>query len=141
MNFKTSGYGGRTVREVVRIITNDFTQPGLSVAIAGHVEKFAEISPERARLMGKVGESISTQITITPRKDYPFRITHTTAESDEHFTFILEERNEEDHVTYVLRLVNTKDDPGMYAGRIILETDSPVKPKIMINVLGRVTPR
>jgi len=141
VKFSTGGYGGKEVKEVVKIRTNDLTKPGLSVVVKGFVENFAEISPVRARLMGKAGEPVSTQITITPRIGYPFTITNTRTQPDSmDYTYRLDKQKQDDQIIYVLSITNTKKEPGMYTGRVILETDSAVKPRIIINVMGMISP-
>ena len=139
VKFSTGGYGGKEVKEVVKIRTNDITKPGLSVVVKGFVEKFAEISPVRASLRGKAGEPVSAQITITPRKEYPFTIKSTRAQPENrNYTYRLDEQKKDDQTIYVLNITNVKKEPGRYAGRAILETDSTVKPRIIINVTGRI---
>lgn len=126
------------IRESVRIITNDEMQPGLSVTVTGHVEKFAAIEPERVRLIGKIGEPVMTAVKIVPRDDHPFRIENVQAMIGKYIDLRLEEQKSGKRSTYVLMVGNTKNDPGQYNDRIILKTGSAICPELQISVYGRI---
>lgn len=134
----TQGYGGEVIRETVRIITNDEAQPGLSVTVTGPVEMFAGIEPERVRLFGRVGEPIEAAVNILPRDGYPFRIESVRAMIGRHIELHLEEERIKERRSYLLTVKNTKTDAGQYHDRIILETDSPISPKLQISVYARI---
>lgn len=134
----TQGYGGEVIRETVRIITNDEAQPGLSVTVTGPVEKFAGIDPERVRLAGRVGEHIEAAVKIIPRDEYPFRIENVRAMIWKYIELHLEENKTGERRAYLLTVRNTMKNAGQYSDRIILETDSPICPKLQISVYARI---
>ncbi len=134
----TQGYGGEVIRETVRIIANDEARPGLSVTVTGPVEKFAGIEPERVRLAGRVGETTEAAVNILPRDGYSFRIENVRAMIGKYIELQLEERKEGERRTYLLKVRNTKPDAGQYTDRIILETNSPIRPKLQISVFARI---
>jgi hypothetical protein len=134
----TQGYGGEVIRETVRIITNDETQPGLSVTVTGAVEKFAGIEPERVRLAGRVGQPVEAIVKIVPRDEYPFKIENARAMIGKYIERHLEEKKIGERRAYLLTVRNTKTDAGQYSDRIILETDSPIRPKLQVSVYARI---
>jgi hypothetical protein len=68
VKFNTAGYGGKKIRESVRIQTNDPNRPWLGVVVTGMVEKFAEIRPERITLSGSAGQAAFCRSGDHPQK-------------------------------------------------------------------------
>lgn len=135
----TQGYGGRVIRESVRIITNDEMQPGLDVIVTGRVEKFAEIEPKVVRLIGKVGETMMATVKILPNAKFPFKINNFRATHGKYIDLNLEEQRTGNQVVYLLTVRNTKTDTGRYDDRVILVTDSNVRSTILIPVFVRIS--
>jgi len=138
VKFSTRGYGGRDIKETVRILTNDAQQPGLSVTIRGRVEEFAQIRPNRAMLMGKAGTPIEKGIQIIPREQFPFKITKYGARNGRFIGLDLEEKQSSGKTIYILTVENRKSEKGRYHDQILLETDHPKMPVIRIPVLGTI---
>jgi hypothetical protein len=108
------------------------------VAVTGMVEKFAEITPERITLTGLTGQSLFVEVEIIPRKEYPFVIRNLNAASGRFFTYKMEEKNTGKQNSYIIRVENTRTEKGRYADIIFVHTDSPVRPKITIPVIGMI---
>jgi len=138
VKFSTRGYGGRDIKETVRIQTNDEQKPGLSVTIKGRVEEFAQIRPNRAMLIGKAGSPIEKGIQIIPREEFPFKITKVGARTGKFIGLNLEEKQSSGKTIYILKVENRKTEKGRYYDRILLETDHPKMPVIRIPVMGMI---
>jgi hypothetical protein len=134
--FHTEGYGGRKVREGVRIQTNDPNRPWLGVVVTGMVEKFAEIIPERIKLAGPANQKLFAEVEIIPRQDYPFTIREVKALSGRFFTYKTEERNINNQKRYIILVENTRTERGRYADTLVVQTDSTIRPEIKIHVIG-----
>ena len=125
-----------TIRERVRIQTDDPDRPWIEVAVAGMVEKFADIRPERVRLAGPAGTLAAVELEIIPRADYPFTISRITARRGEFITYELTQRCSDGLMRCTIRIENTRQDPGRYVDTLYLQTDSPLRPTIPIVVTG-----
>ena len=99
---------------------------------------FAHLKPAFARLVGAVGTDIQKTITITREKDYPFKILKVKARKGKDIAFDLKEFSKDDGDGYILTVQNRKTATGRYADRLILTTDSSVKPTITVPVYGQI---
>jgi len=131
----TKGYGGRKLREIVRIQTDDPEKPLLQVLISGQVEKFADIQPERVYLSGSHRQPLSVEVIIIPRKEYPFNIKSVKARDG---SFIKYELKEQFSDRCVIKVENARSASVRYSDILVIGTDSPVRPEIFIRVDGRI---
>ena len=134
----TKGFGGRNITETVWIYTNDRKNPQLQIRVTGTVEKFADIAPTRAMMVGAVGTPLKTQIRIVPQQKYPFKILGTRAGDGRFITFRMEEQKDSEKSMYVLTIENTAQQKGRYSDVIYMDTDSKIRPVIEIPVLGNI---
>jgi hypothetical protein len=107
--------------------------------MTGPVEIFADIHPDRISLIGKAGSPLSGQVAIVPRADLPFSITRVTVRSGAHIRYRLDTLEKDGRTGYRLLVENTKPDKGRYVDTVTLETDSPIRPKISIPVIGNIS--
>ncbi len=135
----TKGFGDRTITETVNIYTNDKARPRLNVVVTGFVEKYADIRPPRARLIGEVGTTVESSISIVPKPKYPFKITETKARDGNFINFDLEKDKDTD--SYTLTVRNTKTETGRYSDLIYLYPDNKLYPPIKIYVIGNIRGR
>jgi len=126
------------IREDVRVKTNAPDTADLLVTVTGVVEKFAEIRPERVRLMGPGDRPLKVHVEIIPRKEYPFRIRSIEAKKGTFIKYELIETCNAERNRCVIRIENTKKDKGRYLDAIYVKTDSPVHPEIPIYVTGLI---
>lgn len=138
MKLATGGYGGKKIKEDVRVYTNDARQPGLFLTITGFVEKFAEIRPERVRLFGRVGQPLVVEVEIIPRKEYPFTIQGIEAKEGKFIKFDLRQTCDRGRDRCVIRIENTKGEKGRYLDVLYVKTDSPLRPLIPIYITGMI---
>jgi hypothetical protein len=136
LKFNTNGYGGRRTRDSARIKANDANRSWLDVSVTGLVEKFVDINPPRANFRGPVGTFMKARIVIMPKEKYPFKITGSRARQGKYFKFELSEQMQAGELQYVLVVENIRQKKGRYADVIYLDTDSKIRPRIQVQVLG-----
>lgn len=110
----------------------------MSIEIAGNVEAFANVTPNKLILRGNAGEPIIGTVTITPDSKYPFKVLETKSKNGTDIQAKIEEKQENDITTYIVTVENLKKDPGRYYDVVTLKTNSPVKPEIQISVYGQI---
>ncbi len=110
----------------------------MSIEIAGNVEVFANITPNKLILRGNAGEPIIGTVTITPDSKYPFKVLETKPKNGTDIQAKIEEKQENDKTNYIITVENLKKDPGRYYDVVTLKTSSPVKPEIQISVYGQI---
>jgi hypothetical protein len=118
--------------------TNAAKQPNVSIEIAGNVEVFANITPNKLILRGNAGEPIIGTVTITPDSKYPFKVLETKPKNGTDIQARIDEKQENDTTKYIITVENLKKDPGRYYDVVTLKTNSPVKPEIQISVYGQI---
>jgi hypothetical protein len=138
VTFNTDGYSEKPLFQTVDIFTNDPANPKLQVSVQGAVEKFADITPQKVRLSGKLNNPITSEVRIIPLPKYPFKILKHEAKEGLYLTYKLEEKSENGTTFYQINIENTKKDPGFYKDVILLKTDSAVRPEIQIPVTGNI---
>lgn len=122
----------------MHIETNDPSQPSLSLSVTGFVEKFAEINPERVRMVGPAGSLLFAEVRIVPRKEYPFTVGEVTVKNGTHIKYSVIRRCTDDDKRCVIRLENTRVEKGGYADVLYVSTDSSLRPTIPIYITGMI---
>lgn len=134
----TTGWGGKKMAKTSHVLSNDPVNPKLDLVITGLVETFADIQPAGIlRLLAKVGEPVQKKILITPSEKYPFKILKARALKGQYITLELIPQHPESK-GYTLVVTNTRKDRGRYGDTVVLETDSPIKPKMEIRIYGDI---
>lgn len=134
----TNGYGGSLLKKSITVETSDAKQPNVTIEIAGNVEKFANITPNKLILRGNAGEPIIGSVTVSPDPKYPFKILETKSKNGTDIQARIEEKHENNVTAYIVTVENLKKEPGRYYDVITLKTNSPVKPEIQLSVYGQV---
>lgn len=106
--------------------------------MAGMVEPFASITPERVVLAGQSDEVIEKAVTIQGTAKYPFSIRKARARRGSDISFTITGNGEPCCRKYLLQVVNVRARPGRYADTIILETDSAIQPALSVAVIGNI---
>lgn len=132
----TRGYGGKTFGKTITVTTNDPDQPKINLTFKGQVARFAKIDPRGINLRGTVGEALQAETTITPEPGYPFKITEMVLKDglSDNIDANLDRRDGK----YRVVVKNRLNKAGGYRGRIILKTDSSLRPELAIFVSGRI---
>jgi hypothetical protein len=134
----TNGFGGTLLKKSITVETSDPKQPSATIEIAGNVEKFATITPNKLILRGNAGEPINGSVTVSPDPKYPFKILETKSKNGTDIQARIEEKHENNVTTYIVTVENLKKDPGRYYDVITLKTNSPIKPEIQLSVYGQI---
>ena len=140
MEVNTRGYGGRWIEEGVVVYTNDPELPEFDLTMAGQVERFAEITPDRLVLAGYVGETMRQTVTIRTKETHPFRITDMRHRHVENLKIKLDRTDKGCCTEYVLTVENVSKTPGRYVDQIQLQTDSDINPEIRLIVTVFIRP-
>jgi hypothetical protein len=120
-------------------MTTDPKKPVTQLTIRGSVKNFATITPNNVRLYGKVGEPVKETVRIVPEDSFPFKILETKAQIGRDIRYQLTSEKQTPGGPYLLTVENLKQETGRYYDTIFLVTDSRVKPKISIQVYGKIS--
>jgi hypothetical protein len=134
----TDGDGGRPVHVAIGVQTDDPVRADLKLMLTGQIEKVAGIEPETICLEGPAGEPLTRDILIRPMRKYPFKILSVTAAKGDYLTFHLAEEHEADHHRYRLQVHLVKPQKGRFFDRIVIATDSPYRPEIVIGLYVKI---
>lgn len=78
-------------------------------------------------------------VTITPKKEYPFKIVAVETKKSGNISAKLEAINSTVPTTYELTVTNLKPNKGRYVESVTLKTDSPLRSEIKIRVYGQIS--
>jgi hypothetical protein len=107
------------------------------MVVRGKVEKFARLSPRRLRLTGLAGEEIGGTVEVQPEGTHDFKILSARAYRGDNIQVQLDPPPAKDK-PYQLKVKNTRTTPGRYFDRVILQTDSKLRPEIKVSVYGNI---
>lgn len=110
----------------------------IELSVAGTVKRVVTVVPQHVRLRGPAGTKVRQTVSIVPEKEFPFKILKTSARNGRNIRYRLREERNGSRVSYLLTVENLKTEQGRYYDRIELTTDSEYKPRIHINVHGRI---
>ena len=134
----TKGYGGRTLKKHIYIITDDKKNSKLKLTFTGEVESFALITPKKIKLRGSLDKPVTASVKIIPKKKYPFKIISTRLKKEGCIKYDLKKINSSNGHEYLLTVENIKKKKGRYFNVIYLTTDSKIKHEIKISVYGDI---
>lgn len=134
----TKGYGGRTLRQTAKVISDDPEKSEFQIVVTGKVDRFVTIRPSRVRLSGQVGSLIKEKVAIVPEAKYPFKLQEVKAEKGEYIKYSLNQVQTPNGLEYELDVINQKDAVGRYMDTLVLTTDSKVMPELRIVVYGNI---
>ena len=134
----TAGYAGKKITEQAKIYTNDKERSLLIVTLTGYVEHFAIISPKWIRLVGPLGKTLKTRVTIKKSPEYPFKVVGMRAMKGKFIHYTLKELKDSSQPGYELTVESTKKTKGRFVDTIYLKTDSDIRPEISIMVMGNI---
>jgi hypothetical protein len=132
----TRGYGGHVFEKTITVNTDDPLSPQLRLKLKGPVGLFARIEPTRIVLRGEIGTSLNAQATITPNPQHPFRIMEIV--TDDRLADKIEVRMDQHGAQYLITVRNRLTTPGQYRGRIVIKTDSSLRPQLTLFINGQV---
>ncbi|MDL2321120.1 hypothetical protein LJC47_02060 [Desulfosarcina sp. OttesenSCG-928-B08] len=127
------------LRKNAEVYTNDPDRKKILLTLSGNVLQFAIISSTQVQLTGTIGTPVRGIVSISENEGFPFRIVDVRAEKGENIAFDLKPVKGSGPHSYQLTIENTSTTAGRYADKLILTTDSPVKPTLTIWVYGQIT--
>jgi len=133
---KTDGEAGKKLNKHTTVYTNDPNKATIELTLTGEIISAADVKPKIARLLGKAGDTIQTDITITPPAINKFDITDVRVKDGTNIRFKMEKKIKSDPHQFILHISNIKPDPGRYFDKITLTTTSALSPEISIRVFG-----
>ncbi len=110
----------------------------MGLSISGDVKRFATISPSRVQLTGPSDQPVTQTVTILTEPDYPFTIKAVRTRRDGDIEVRLETVKKDGRDSYMVTISNQRHDKSRYYNSVILETDSPIQPEIVIGVYGNI---
>ncbi len=122
---------------MVKVDTNDPQRPKLELSVSGEVREFASVLPRYVTLRGKAGTEVGEIITILPI--HPFTVRGVRAQDGKRIPVKVNEKITGGRKSYVVTVENIMNQPGQYADTVVVETDSKVKPEIIIGVWGVIS--
>ncbi len=81
---------------------------------------------------------MSVTVRIVPRPEHPFKIKSIRALRGEHIRFALKPLVDGSQPSYELTISSTRQEPGRIVDAVSLETDSPIRPQIQVQVFGEI---
>ncbi len=126
------------MKKKITVFTNDPKHPQLLLSVAGAVDIFADIKPERIILRGQRDQVMRKELVVTPRADYPFEVTEVSAKNGVNIRYELRKEDTPQGKAYIILVENTKTTPGKYYDTLLISTDSKIKPKIPVHVYGTI---
>ena len=133
---KTDGYGGRTLKKKIKVLTDDIDTPTVYLTIQGVVEKVVDITPKSIVFQGDSGKAIEKTITIIPAPKYPLNILSLKFKTGKYLTGTFEKTQINEKPAFKVIVKTKKEAVGNFYDKVILKTDSTVKP--IINVWVKV---
>ncbi|MFZ2921948.1 MAG: DUF1573 domain-containing protein [Desulfosalsimonadaceae bacterium] len=136
ISIDTNGYGGKEFERVIMVSTNEPNNSMLKLMMHGQISLFADISPKSLILKGQTGEKVQATSIITPYKEYPFSITGVVLDEalKEQVSIDIDREDEK----FIVTATNKIKSPGQYLGKMIIKTDSSVKPEIKMFIKGTI---
>lgn len=136
----TQGYGGQDLAKVVTIESNDPQRPETALKVSGKVENFASIKPDRVQLNGTAGSQVSSSVVVTPRPEYPFKVTSVQLQRGGDVRISIEPKaGQPGKPEYVVTLDNLRKEPGRYYDNLLIRTDSKVSSELRVAIYGNIS--
>ncbi|MBU0463255.1 MAG: hypothetical protein KKE12_06550 [Proteobacteria bacterium] len=133
MSFKTDGYGGKTMKKVILVKTDDPVRKEFNLVVTGPVEKIVDINPESVYLNGNPGDTLEAVVNITPSEKYPFSILGMETRGNARIETSLIE-SMDDKKSWQVKIKSTSDKVQNLYDVLTLKTDSQYKSTLTIRV-------
>lgn len=139
MVVNTTNKGGHVLTKNFRVFTNDPNQQTTRLVVTGKVEAYVEVSPNRVRIVGNVGDKASQEVHITPQNGHLFTIKEIKANRGDNIRLDLKPLGKEPpEKGYLLTVISTRKEKGRFGDLIIVKTNLSGKSTINIPVSGQI---
>jgi hypothetical protein len=131
----TKGIAG-SVNKHVTVFSNDPDHPQISLAVRGQIKYYVSLNPRVINFWGTPDRKLLRKVEIIPAKEVKLQIkkVRSTISNEVKHTLNIGEKEGE----YFLTVENIRTIPGRYRGNIILETNLPEKPELVLKVYGNI---
>ncbi len=141
IHLSTKNKGGQTLSKTIKVRSNDPAKAVIPLSIKGAVTKFADISTSRISFRGPVGKNMERKLTITPKKEYPFKIKSIKVKNKNKLDVVWKEVKTESGsgVKYELIVKNIQTNAGSCKNVISINIDSKLKQQLVVRVGGHLS--
>ena len=138
IKLRTDGYGGRALKKRIKVFTDDPDTPTAYLTIQGFVEKVVDIIPRTLVFQGNSGEVMEKTITIIPTEKYPLNILELNFKTGQYLTCELKKTQINGKQGFKIIVRIKKDAKGNFYDKLLIKTDSRIKPFITVWVKVRL---
>ncbi len=114
------------------MFTDDPDTPTAYLTIQGFVEKVVDITPRTLVFQGNSGEVMEKTITIIPTEKYPLNILELNFKTGQYLTCELKKTQINGKQGFKIIVRIKKDAKGNFYDKLLIKTDSRVKPFITV---------
>ncbi len=141
IHLKTKNKGGQTLSKTIKVRSNDPAKAVFPLSIKGTVKKFADISTSYISFRGYLGKDMERTLTITPKKEYPFKIKSVKVKDKNKLDVVWKEIKTDSGtgVKYELLVKNLQTDAGSCRNVISINIDSKLKQQLVVRVGGHLS--
>jgi hypothetical protein len=108
----------------------------VQLGVVGNVLEFMRVSRRYVRFNGKAGEKLSEQVDILPV--HSFRITKVTAEPGKNIRVKYAAESQDNQTFYRVIVENKAKTATSYLEKVVIRTDSDIRPEFIIPVHGAI---
>jgi len=102
------------------------------------VEKFVTITPKTINITGTTGQVYSGKTEIIPEEKYPFKVTGYKLNKGTNLSLDVKESVREGKTIYSVQVASGTEAAGNFYDKVLLNTDSQIKPVITVWVSVRL---
>jgi len=134
----TNGYGGKNLSKKIQVTTNDPKKSDIGLVVTGPVEKFVTITPKTINITGEEGQEITGMANLIPEEKFPFKVTDVKLNKGTNLSLQWNEDKKDGKSVYTVQVTSAKEASGNFYDKVVLTTDSDIKPEITVWVSVRI---
>lgn len=136
VEIKTDDLDGDFEKEFL-VYSNDPSGPRLLV-VSGHARRSIKVEPEKTILLqGSVKEKLTGKVRLISSTGKSFKITGVKNRAGDKISSYIQKIV--DGKTYEIVVQNVLKKPGRYSEFLIISTDCPSRPEIVLTIFGNIT--
>lgn len=126
------------MKKRIKVSIDDPTTPTAYLTIQGPVERVVNITPRTLVFQGNSGKVMEKTITIIPVEKYPLNILDLTFKNSRYLACELKKTQINGKQAFKVIVKTKKEARGKFYDRLLMKTDSRVKPLIIVWVNVRL---
>jgi hypothetical protein len=134
----TDTRGGTEVSGTIRALTNDPSNPEITIDVSCPIKQIAAIDPFKIMLTGSYNSDLKGTSIVIPEPDFPFAITGIKPKKGMDISHSFREILQDGRKAYEITVTNTRKQKGIYRDTLFIQTDHPRRPEFRIRVQGEV---